>query len=294
MLVRKGKAMKKILILGASGFVGKNIYEYLQERYNVDAPTHTQLDVIDEKSLFNKLNSVSYDVVINALDGKPNDPNYFVNRMRMYMNLSRHNDMYGKMIWFGSGAEYGRQEAIVKVSEHDFDKLLPSDDYGFCLHQMSQNTKQSDNIYNFRLFGIFGKYEIWKSRFISNAICKGLYGYPISIRQDRVMDYLHIDDLCKIAEWACENQPKHHDYNATSGKSYHLKELADIVNSQLDVKVPVMVTKDGMASEYTSNNDRLLADFLGFKPEPMEVSVDKLMRYYKEHLGEISLEQLLY
>jgi GDP-L-fucose synthase len=202
--------------------------------------------------------------------------------------------MYGKMIWFGSGAEYGRQNPIVRVSEEDFDRVLPSDDYGFCLHQMSQDTKRSDNIYNFRLFGIFGKYEIWKQRFISNAICKGLYGYPITIRQDRVMDYLHIDDLCRITEWACENKPTYHDYNATSGKAYRLTELADIVNSKLDEAVPVFVAKEGYFSEYTSNNDRLLKDFSGFRPESMDESVEKLMAYYKHNIESIKREDLLY
>ena len=58
-----------ILILGSTGFIGKNILEYLIERgYNVYAPNHKLMDVLDEKGVIDVLKNGQYDVVINALD----------------------------------------------------------------------------------------------------------------------------------------------------------------------------------------------------------------------------------
>lgn len=284
-----------ILILGSTGFIGKNILEYLIERgYNVYAPNHKLMDVLDEKGVIDVLKNGQYDVVINALDRNGKENSYFENRLRMFQNLAIHSDLYGKMIYFGSGAEYGRELPVCNIEENQINRVIPSDTYGFCLQQMNDYARKSENIYNFRLFGIFGKYELWNQRFISNAICKAMLGYPITIRQDRYMDYLYIDDLCKIVEWAINNTPKFHDYNAVSGKVYSLYELAETVNHVMHTDVPIYVAKDGYFAEYTANNNRILNEITDFEIENIEVSIDKLAKWYMNNKEKIDREKLLY
>ena len=285
----------KILVLGSTGFIGKNIFEYLKSRgYDVYAPNHSKIDALDEKSVLEVFDKVHYDIVLNALDRNGNDKNYFENRLRMFQILAMHNDLYGKMIYFGSGAEYGRELPIHNIEESEIDRVIPKDTYGFCLQQMNNYARKSENIYNFRLFGIFGKYELWNQRFISNAICKAMNGYPITIRQDRYMDYLYIDDLCKIVEWAINNTPKFHDYNAVSGKVYSLYELAETVNHVMHTDVPIYVAKDGYFAEYTANNNRILNEITDFEIENIEVSIDKLAKWYMNNKEKIDREKLLY
>ena len=163
-----------ILILGSTGFIGKNILEYLIERgYNVYAPNHKLMDVLDEKGVIDVLKNGQYDVVINALDRNGKENSYFENRLRMFQNLAIHSDLYGKMIYFGSGAEYGRELPVCNIEENQINRVIPSDTYGFCLQQMNDYARKSENIYNFRLFGIFGKYELWNQRFkIGRASCR--------------------------------------------------------------------------------------------------------------------------
>lgn len=282
-----------ILILGASGFIGRNLLEYLKNDYNVISPMHKELDILDETKLSCFLQKGNFDIVINALDYSIKNNDFFENRLRMFCNLQKYSDLYGKMIYFGSGAEFDRTEPLVNVSEDNFDKIIPIDTYGFCLHQMSKYTLHSNNIYNFRLFGIFGKYELWKSRFISNIICQGLYGLPICINQNRVMDYLYIDDLCKIVHWAINTKPKHHIYNTTSGNRYELKELAYLVNSKLDQKVPINIINDGLQNEYTACNQLLMSEMSNFSIEPIEKSVDKLIEWYRDNLHLIDKKSLI-
>ena len=90
---------------------------------------------------------------------------------------------------------------------------------------MTEHARNSKNIYNLRLFGIFGKYELWNQRFISNAICKALFGFPITQRQDVFLDYLHVDDLCKMVRWVIERNPVYHEYNVVSGRKYPYMNL---------------------------------------------------------------------
>ncbi|MDF2944236.1 MAG: WcaG [Herbinix sp.] len=286
--------MKKLLILGSTGFIGKNMYDYFKDKYLVYAPMKIQLDALSEINIYEHLSKNYYDVIINALDIREFNQYYLEHRLRMYTNLERFNNLYGKMIYFGSGAEYARELPINSIVEDEFDRKIPEDTYGFCLHQISKSAMISKNIYNFRLFGIFGKYEIWQKRFISNAICKALYGYPITIRQNTVFDYLFIDDLCKIVEWAIEATPNYHDYNAVSGKKYDLKELADIINTITKNSAPVLIASEGYDKEYTASCGRLMNEIYNYKSEPIEDSIRKMIAWYQQNLDLIDRQKLLY
>lgn len=286
-----------VLLLGKSGFVGRNLYEYFSHSgdLSIDAPSHAELDAEDERSVIKCLLNDSYDVVLNCLDAHgAADANYAEKRLRMFHNFAHHSDLFGKMIYFGSGAEYGRQLPTEQVTEQDFGRTIPSDSYGFALYQMSEIAMRSDNIYNLRLFGIFGKYELWNRRFISNCVCKALYGYPLTIRRDRVMDYLDIDDLCKMVDWCMRNNATYHAYNATSGKSYALTALAEEVLNETKADLPVFVAKEGFDSEYTSNNQLISEEMGGFEPKRMSASIQDLVRFYRARLSDIDPESLLY
>lgn len=286
--------MKKVLILGGTGFVGKNLYECFKSIYYVDAPNRNELNVLNEPDVYNYLKKGNYDVILNAIDLREANQDYFEKRLRIFLNLQRHSNLYGKLIYFGSGAEYGRELPVVDINEEDFDRIIPKDNYGFCLHQMSKYTRNSSNIYNLRLFGIYGKYEIWQRRFISNAICKAINGYPITLRQNAKFDYLYIDDLCKIVEWMINNTPQFHDYNAVSGIKYELKELANIVNDVMKKDVPVLVAMDEMGKEYSASNKRLCSEMVTFKPENIKVSIAKLSEWYLQNIDMIDRYSLLY
>lgn len=287
----------KILLLGKTGFVGRNLHEWLacSEDYDIDAPSHGELDVLDEGAVFSLLREGSYDAVLNCLDRHAvADASYAEERLRMFHNLAHHRDLYGKMIYFGSGAEYGRQLPLESVCEKDFGRVIPSDSYGFALYQMAEFSLMSENIYDLRLFGIFGKYELWDRRFISNCICKALCGYPLTMRQDRVMDYLDVADLCEMVEWVLRGNPEQHAYNATSGKRYSLSELAHAVLEVTGADVQILIAKEGFSPEYTSNNGLIAHEMGEFELTPMARSIEKLVAFYRDRIGNIDRERLLY
>ena len=287
----------KILLLGKTGFVGRNLFEHFEssEGFEIEAPTHGELDVLDEGAVFVRLREGSYDAVLNCLDRHAfADASYAEERLRMFHNLAHHRDLYGKMVYFGSGAEYGRQFPLESVGEDDFGRVIPTDSYGFALYQMAEFSLMSENIYDLRLLGIFGKYELWDRRFISNCICKALCGFPLTIRQDRVMDYLDVADLCLMVDWVLQGDPEHHAYNATSGKRYALSKLADEVLDRVGVDVPVFIAKEGLAPEYTSGNDLIVREMGGFEPTPIARSIEALIAFYRDHVEHIDRERLLY
>jgi len=122
--------MKKILVSGGSGFIGRNIKEsYLTGKYLIVAPTRAELDCSDDKSVAEFFKKHSFDVVIHsaAKAGHRNatdTSNLFFTNSRMMFNLLKHQNSWGKLLNMGSGAIYDMQNYIPKMPETYFDVLI--------------------------------------------------------------------------------------------------------------------------------------------------------------------------
>lgn len=293
----------KILMTGGSGFVGRNVKEYLLRRgYDIYAPASRELNCIEEEQVAECLRKTRYDVVLNfAVYVNGTDPSKDGSRildynLRIFLNFYRHSDLYGRMIYAGSGAEYDKRFPIMSVTEEDISRhLIPTDQYGLMKYTANQMIERSDNIYNLRLFGIFGKYEYWKTKYISNLCCKSLKGLPLSLRKNCYFDYLWIDDFCRLLEMFLQlERPKYHVYNAVSGQRVSLYELAQLVNEVADEQRDIIVCSEGWANEYTANNDRIRRELPGWELTDMRTAVKELYDWYKEQIDNIDSYSLIY
>ena len=292
--------MIKILIIGRHGFTSRNLFEYFTncDEYDVKLVGSVELDLLNENIVKSYFSANYYDVVIdtaiyNPRVGTGKEPEKELEYdLRMFHNLAKCHDRYGKLIYFGSGAEYDKSFPICSVSEDELDNLIPKNVYGMAKYIIGQEIEagiyNSDNIYNLRIFGLYGKYENWKTTFISGACCKAIFDMPITIRQNVYFDYLYIDDFCKMLDAFIRlENPRYHTYNITSGKRVSLIEIAQIVKAVSGKELDIIIKKDGLANEYTSNNERLLKEIGGFDFEPMSKSVEKLYSYYEQIKDEI-------
>lgn len=295
--------MKKVLITGGTGFVGRNTREYLEQRkYIVHAPSSRQLDCIDEKAVKEHLNTNYYDVIVHlasygdGIDKTKDGKKSLEYNLRIFMNFAKYSDLYGRMIYTGSGAEYDKRYPIEMVKEEDLiTHTIPTDHYGLMKYLINQMIEKSDNIYNLRLFGIFGKYEHWKTKFISNLCCKSLKGLPLSIRKNCYFDYLWIDDFCRMLEKFMElEKPLYHVYNAVRGQRVDLRSLAEMVNEIADTKQEIIVCQEGFANEYTASNERICAELPDLRFTDGKESVSALYAWYRRHQNEIELYSLIY
>lgn len=295
--------MKKLLILGGNGFAGRNLREYLSQfptEYTIDAPSSSELDLLDETKVHDWLAHGNYDVVVNAAIANPRRSSFTKNSselecdIRMFCNLERCSDMYGKMLYFGSGAEYDKRFPICSVTEDDIGRSIPFNDYGLAKYIIGKNIDRSRNIYNLRIFGLYGKYENYGTTFISGACCKALKGLPISIRQNVYFDYLYIDDFCRIVKHFVDKEPRYHTYNVTSGTRVDLESLAAFVKKAGGSDVPVIVCREGLANEYTADNSRLRSELGDFRFTSAEDGIKQLYAYYGEIENNIDLMKLLY
>jgi GDP-L-fucose synthase len=287
----------KILLTGGSGFIGKNLVEYLDDRFSICAPASSELNLLNENAVREYLRAGSFDAVVHTATtrstrrtGAP--PDMLDRNCRMFFNLARNQNLFGKMLHFGSGAEYSRSGLPAQVSESYFDTNVPSDPYGFSKYICSKYAENVDNIFVLRLFGVFGKYEAWDVRFISNACARVVKDLPIVIRQDVRFDYLYVSELAELTAWFLEHAPRHKAYNVCRGRTHTLRELAEMV-ATASGRSPTIVTRNStLAPEYSANNTRMMNEIGNFQFRETIDCVSELYHWYQTHAECIDVEQL--
>jgi UDP-glucose 4-epimerase len=294
----------RLLITGGSGFIGRNLAEQLASTYEVLAPSSAELDLLNEQAVREYLDAHKFDVIVHAATTRSNrrlaaPPDMLDRNCRMFFNLVRNlvpnQQRFGKMIHFGSGAEYDRIQLPARVREDYFDTRVPRDAYGFSKYICAKYIERSDRIVNLRLFGVFGAYEDYTVRFISNACCRALKGLPIVLRQEILLDYLYVKDLVKITTWFIENNARQKAYNVCTARPVALTELARViarVSAQVSGRNPsVSVMDEGVGPEYSADNSRMLTEVGGYQFWDLEDSVRDLYNWY-ERYEQIDVESL--
>lgn len=293
------KSTKRIFLTGRRGFIGRNLLEFLETKYEVLAPSHQELELLDREAVTNYLSNNKIDVVIHCA-GIPchrkikDQKDIAYRNIRMFFNIVRNTNYFSKMIFLGSGAEYDLRYDISKVKEDDFDNHIPADELGFSKYVCSKYIEKTDNIINLRPFGIFGKYEDYQIRFISNAICKAIYDLPITIKQNRFFSYLYIDDLCSIVEYFINYEARYKIYNVVPNETVDLLSIAKKVKELSKKNLEIIVHTPGLGKEYTADNSCLLSEIGDFSFIPLEEAVKKLYKWYEENKNIINRELLVY
>lgn len=292
----------KILLTGGTGFVGRNVKEYFEGKYDIYAPASRELNCIDEQAVYKHLSENHYDLVLHfavygdGIDKSKDGTKSLEYNLRIFSNFAKNSNLFGKMIYTGSGAEYDKRYPIQMVKENDLQKhSIPVDQYGLMKYMINQIIEQSSNIYNLRLFGIFGKYEYWKTKYISNLCCKSIKGIPLSLRKNCYFDYLWIDDFCRMLDSFIRlESPKYHVYNAVRGERIDLLSLAKLVNEIGVEEQKIIVCQEGYANEYTANNDRIMQELPDFEFTDIKSSIIELYEWYNQHQDEIDNYSLIY
>ncbi len=289
--------MKRVLITGASrrGFVGRNLKEALCQQYELFTPTHAELELLDTDQVARYIDKNRIEAIVHGAVHVPEFnglENEYYNDMLMFWNLERLAGRVEKILYFGSGAEFDKRGHIRMAKETDIPSVLPVSQYGLAKYTMNRIAQASDTIYNLRLFGIFGKYELWQIKFISNLCCKAVFNIPLSVRSECMFDFLYVEDLPQIVTWFLENKPIHHDYNICHGMPYALTKLAEMVRDISGKHLPIHLKSQQRNLDYTGDNSRLRSEMRNLHITPMDQAIAELYAYYQQHQDLINPEKL--
>jgi GDP-L-fucose synthase len=150
-----------------------------------------------------------------------------------------------------------------------------------------------NHVYDFRIFGIFGKYEDYAIRFISNAICKSIFDLPITLRQNRTFDYLDINDLMPILDHFIMHNPIEKSFNITPDNSIELLQIAQLVKTISKKNIEIKVAQDGLGLEYSGDNSLLYHEIKGLEFTPIEKSIEDLYHWYTANKSNLKFDSLL-
>lgn len=257
--------MKKILITGSSGFVGSNVSRFLQGKngYDIYTPGRKDVNLFDEDEVKKFLKKERFDVVLHFASPSPlKNPadsfdTLFEDSLRMFTNFYNNRDLFGKMIYTGSGAEFCKDKDISLAKEETVADRIPKDSYGLSKWIQNSMCGQTDNIYNFRIFGCFGPGD-YKTKFITHSIRAVLLNRNITIRKDCLFDYIHVDDFARYIEWGINNNPAFRNYNICTGKPVLLSEIAENVIRLMGAEVKAELLSSEKGLEYTGCSERIV------------------------------------
>jgi len=289
--------MKTILVTGGSGFIGRNIVEAFASDMNILAPSHAELDLLSSETVHRYFKEHDIDYVVHCanIGGNRKNPGGWITlgkNIWMFSNISSNLSNVSRMIHLGSGAEYGKYRALENVHEREFGMAIPNDPYGLSKYVINESILKSDNIINLRLFGVYGKFEDYEYKFISNAIVRNLLG--LNIRQNVVFDWLYIDDLIRVLRcFLNEKQCCWKSYNVTPGYRLDLVSIAVMINSLSRYQSRIYTNSQKMNNPYGGNNSRLRKTIgSDFKFTPIQDAIRYLLEYYEEILPTIDRHEI--
>lgn len=282
----------RVLVTGPGGFIGGALAAGLATRHEVLAPFHAELDLTDDDAVRTYLRRHHPDAVVHGAvrPGHRNSPDptgqLFTN-LRMFFNLVRNRESFGRLVFLSSGAVYDTRLSLRRVEEDAFDASVPADEHGFSKYIVARCLEHTENAVELRLFGVFGRGEDYAIRFISNAICKTLFGLPITLRQNRRFSYLYVDDLVPVVEHFLAAAMDSGAYNIVPDDETELLGVAQIVRERSRQDVPILVANEGFGPDYTGANEKLCREMPAVRFTPMEHSVDELYRWYERRRAEL-------
>ena len=255
-----------VLITGADSFIAKELVAYFSQNQKIDLipATRSVLDVVDSRQVCDFFESNDIDVVIHTAvkGGKRNHKQHiddFLCNIAMFNNLANCSHKYSIMFNFGSGAEFDRNSDIKLVKEQELHNYYPKDYYGLSKNLISRKISDlNSKIFNLRLFGCFGEFEE-EQRFIKASFEKIKNGQPITIHQNRFMDYFYAQDVGKVIDYIIHNTHERlpRDINLCYERKYKLTDIANIIFDLTNCDQSVIIDNNVLGKSYTGYGQNL-------------------------------------
>ena len=230
--------MKRVLVTGASGFIGRHAVPHLEARgFEVHAPDRKTVNLLDEAAQKALIESVRPTHLLHlAWDVTPGK--YWTSLTNMdwvcaSLGLFRHFAANGGQRWVGAGtcAEY--DWSCGPVLSEDRTPRKPASLYGaskLSLGLLQEHmARELDVSFAWgRIFYLYGPYEA-SGRLVPSLISSLLAGQSAVCRQDHLRrDMLHVDDVARAFVEVLDSRFEG-PVNIGTGESVGLGKVAEVI-----------------------------------------------------------------
>ena len=239
--------MKKLIIIGSSGFVGKSLNDFLKKRksYKIFNYSRSQKKNI---ASFSKIPSSDFIIYcINNKNIKTSLKYFFHFKKLLYKNKKKP-----KILFFSSGAVYGPRSLEKKFKEKDhidikkykkfigYKQKYAKEKY-LLEEEFKMIAKDGFKVSIVRGFTFYGKHILNYDYLISNLISAAKSRKIFKIKNlNTIRSYMHADDMCrwliKILNISSDKCPI---VNLGSDKIIDLKKFANFLNKNFKSKIQI-------------------------------------------------------
>lgn len=270
-----------ILITGAHGFIGRNLYNLLRRYNNVYSLTRKEADLLDSDSVNNYFikNKIFFDLVIHTAiqGGRRNiydNKDIVYDNILMIYNLLRNQNYFQNIISFGSGAELDRRYDINPQNINRY----PIDPYGLSKSIIDKISIDEPKLCNFRIYNCFG-FDEEPNRMIRGNIIKYINHEDILIHKDRKMDFFFIEDLANLIHFFLDSNRMPKLFDCCYKEKIKLSDIANMINKLDAHKVDI---------KYDHSSSEIGTDYIGkyteidFQYIGLEKSIQLMYNRHKE------------
>ena len=251
--------MKKIIIFGGSGFVGKSLKEFFHKKKNkIQIISYSRSE---NKNIIKIQKLPNADIIIYCINSRniKKSLKYFNHFKRLLKKLKKKT----KILFLSSGAVYGPKRFKIKFKEKEkinFSKIESFAGYKLNYakekiileNEFKKLAKKGYKVSIARGFTFYGKNILKYNYAISNIINKINTKKNIIINnQNTFRSYMHETDMCRwIIKIADSSSIKCPIYNIGSDKIVNLKSLAIYLASKNNINVIIKKAKRNMLDFY--------------------------------------------
>lgn len=278
--------MKKILITGANGFIGKNFIEHYKDRYEIIQVTRdTKFDILNVDTL---LDIDEVDTVLHFA-AKTFVPDSFVYPYDFYnfnvnstLNIAEFCRLKKvKKIIYLNSYTYGNPEYLPIDENHTLSFHSPYNKSKYIAEQLLfQYLENITDVISLRLFNIYGKYQ--NDNFLLPTIINQIETGHIKIKDLKPKrDYLYVKDLTELLNTIIKNNVGG-IFNVGSGRSSSVEDIIntikDVLNSDLNI-TSENITRKNEVMDCVADIKKLEKEFLWFPKYSLH---DGIMDYLNE------------
>jgi nucleoside-diphosphate-sugar epimerase len=300
--------LKKVLLTGASGFIGRHAIDGLTSRgYEVHAvsrlPTDSSTNVYwHNVDMYNSIQVANVFKVVrpsHLLHFAWNvDPKSYMTSMENFHWVRASLEMLGsfqryggeRVVFAGTCAEYDWRYGCLT---ENLTPCRPTSNYGICknsLNEMVNAFCQSSGISSAwgRIFFLYGPYES-ESRLVASTVKSLLAGKPaLCTHGEQYKDFLYVEDVadafCALLDCSITGS-----VNIASGEPMKVRELvqmiADTIGNPELLRMGAIASMSGEPSCLFGNIDRLSTE-VGWKPRfKASEGIEKTINWWKNCLS---------